>query len=89
MIMRVWFLAAVAVVSLAAGQAHAGCRSLPDVHGKKFVCDDGTVQHISLEQSEVVIKTFNPESRSWSEQRFPAIDGLSLEQVSVAVQASS
>lgn len=88
MMMRVLLFLVVTVVSHAAGQAHASCRATPVVEGKKFVCADGTIQLISLEQSEVIIKTFNPESRSWSEQRFPAIDGLSLEQVSVAVQAS-
>lgn len=87
-IMRTLFRVAIVAFSFAAFDAYAACQQTQSLEGKKFVCADGTVQLIALRGEEVVIKTYSPESRSWSEQRFPAIDGVSLEQISIAVQSS-
>lgn len=77
-----------AVTVVASFNAFAACKQTASTQEKKFLCSDGTIQLISLEDQHVVIKTFNPETQSWSEQRFPAIEGLSLDQVSVAIQSN-
>jgi hypothetical protein len=87
--MRTLFAVVVAVViSLKAGESFATCQQTRSETGRKFVCADGTIQLIELRAHKVFIRTYNPDTKSWSEQTFPAIDGLTLDQVSVAIQSS-
>ncbi|MBM3383230.1 MAG: hypothetical protein FJY29_12465 [Betaproteobacteria bacterium] len=76
----------VAVVSLGSAYAEASCRGLNEGNIRKFVCSDGTVQNISLVDGQIVIKTYNPETKTWSESRFPAADGITLDTVSISVR---
>lgn len=81
------FTAAVAVlVVIVSAQAEANCRGISEGDIKKFVCSDGTIQNISMANGFIIVRTYNPESKTWSEARFPAADGVNLETVSISVQ---
>lgn len=75
-----------AVLSLGSLHAEASCRGVNEGDIRKFVCSDGTIQNISLVDGQIVIKTYNPETKSWSENRFPAADGITLDTVSISVR---
>ncbi len=82
------FTAAVALflVVFVSAQAEASCRGISEGDIKKFVCSDGTIQNISMANGFIIVRTYNPESKTWSEARFPAADGVNLETVSISVQ---
>lgn len=56
-------------------QAYGQCREANEGLTKKFVCADGTVQKVTIVDKQVVVFTYSPETKSWSETRFPAPDG--------------
>jgi len=85
---RITVVAVAAVTACFAFDALAACQQTHSDAGKRFVCADGTIQLIALHDQQVVIRTYNPDTKSWSEQRFPAIDGLTLDQVNIAIQSS-
>lgn len=87
-VIRSILVAVAAVAALTSHGAFASCQQTRTDTGKRFVCADGTIQLIALQSEHVVIRTYNPDTKSWSEQRFPAIDGLTLDQVSIAIQSS-
>ena len=67
-------------------QAEANCFSRIEGKFKRFVCSDGTVQKVSIENEQIVVKTYSPESRKWSEVRFPAPVGATVDTVNVSFQ---
>lgn len=76
-----------AVLTLAAFsfQAEANCIAKNEGQFRKFVCADGTIQKIAIQDGQVVILTFSPETKKWSESSFPAPYGTTLDALSVSL----
>jgi hypothetical protein len=76
----------VAVLVVGSAYAEASCNAVNERDARKFVCADGTIQSIVLVDGQVVIRTYSPETKTWSESRFPAADGISIDTVSISVR---
>lgn len=84
--MWIKFLTILSVLVSGSAYASAQCRALKEAGGHKFLCSDGSIQKVSLLGGQIVIKTYNPETKSWSESRFPASEGISLDTVNISVR---
>jgi hypothetical protein len=66
-------------------EASGACKQHNSDNQKQFSCADGTIKKISVDNEQLVIKTYHPESKSWTEDRFPVSSGLSLDSMNLSV----
>lgn len=69
--------------------AEANCTEVRLRNERQFRCPDGTVQSVMLVQEQLIIRTFNPEDKKWSETRTPAPMGVSIDALNVSVMLNA
>lgn len=87
--MRWWIGLNLLVLSLFAQTAEANCKVFNVGYSKQFKCPDGSVQSIELIKEQLIVRTFNPETKSWSEQRFAVAPEMTLDNVNISVMMNA
>jgi hypothetical protein len=70
-------------------QAQQSCKLFNFVHEKQFNCSDGTIKKISILNEQLIVRTFNPETKVWNESRYPVAPGVSLDSINVSVMLNA
>lgn len=87
--MRWWLALTLFVVSSFAQTAEANCKVFNVGYSKQFKCPDGSVQSIEIIKQQLIVRTFNPETKSWSEQRFNVAPEMTLDNVNISVMMNA
>lgn len=70
-------------------EAQQSCKVFNLGYERQFNCSDGTIKKISIMNEQLVVRTFNPESKAWNESRFPIVAGMTLDSINISVMLNA
>ncbi|MEN9809016.1 MAG: hypothetical protein RLZZ488_583 [Pseudomonadota bacterium] len=83
--MRIWKIALFMMFASGSAQAREACKEFNLRYERQYNCPDGSIKKIEVASQQLIVRTFHPETKQWTEERFRVSEGITLDSINVSV----